>query len=95
MPAPISRTVRKLTDTDAAAIAPAAGGHDKGRSDARAQNTGPHLPADAIVPAELVERYEAMSDIEDGRIALKRLADLDAGRTKAVPANEVARTLGL
>lgn len=51
--------------------------------------------AAAIVPAELVDRYEAMIDIEDGRIALERLADLDAGRTKAVPADEVARTLGL
>lgn len=51
--------------------------------------------AAAIVPAELVDRYEAMLDSEDGRIALKRLADLDAGRTKAVSADEAARTLGL
>ena len=51
--------------------------------------------AAAIVPAELVERYEAMIDLEDGRIAHERLADLDAGRTTAVPADEAARTLGL
>lgn len=51
--------------------------------------------AAAIVPAEFVERYEAMIDSEDGRIALARLADLDAGHTKAVPADEAARTLGL
>ena len=51
--------------------------------------------AAAIVPAALVERYEAMIDSEDGRIASKRLADLDAGRTKTVPADGVARTLGL
>lgn len=51
--------------------------------------------AAAIVPAELVERYEAMVDLEDGRIAQRRLADLDAGRTQAIPADEVARTLGL
>ena len=51
--------------------------------------------AAAIVPAELVERYEAMIDAEDGRIAAKRLADLDAGRSKAVPAGEAARALGL
>src|SRR5450756_889845 len=30
--------------------------------------------AAAIVPAELVEQYEAMIDLEDGRIALERLA---------------------
>lgn len=51
--------------------------------------------AAAIVPAELVERYEAMIDMEDGRIAVERLADLDAGRTKSVPSDEVARALGL
>ncbi len=52
-----------------------------------------HRRAAAIVPAELVERYEAMVDLEDGRIAAERLADLDAGRTTAVSADEVARTL--
>ena len=51
--------------------------------------------AAAIVPAELVEHYEAMIDLEDGRIALERLADLKAGRTAAVPADEAARALGL
>lgn len=51
--------------------------------------------AAAIVPAEMVERYEAMIDSEDGRVALKRLADLDAGRATAVPAAEAARALGL
>ena len=51
--------------------------------------------AAAIVPAELVDRYEAMIDSEDGRVAMERLADLDAGRTKTVPADEVARALGL
>ena len=54
-----------------------------------------HQRAAAIVPAELVERYEAMIDLEDGRVARERLADLDAGRTTAVPADEVARALGL
>lgn len=51
--------------------------------------------AAAIVPAELVERYEAMIDSEDGRVAQERLADLDAGRTTPILADEVARTLGL
>ena len=51
--------------------------------------------AAAIVPAELVEQYEAMIDLEDGRIALERLADLKSGRTAAVPADEAARALGL
>jgi PHD/YefM family antitoxin component YafN of YafNO toxin-antitoxin module len=49
--------------------------------------------AAAIVPAELVERYEAMVDAQDGEIATKRLADIEAGRTKVVSADEVARTL--
>lgn len=49
--------------------------------------------AAAIVPAELVERYEAMIDAQDGAIAAKRLADIEAGRTKIVSADEVARAL--
>lgn len=52
-----------------------------------------HQRAAAIVPADLVERYEAMVDLEDARIARERLADLDAGRTTAVSADEVARAL--
>lgn len=51
--------------------------------------------AAAIVPADLVERYEAMVDAEDGRVASERLADLESGRTAAVPASEVSRALGL
>ena len=54
-----------------------------------------HQRAAAIVPAEFVDRYEAMLDSEDGRIALERLADLDAGRTKTVSADEAALALGL
>ena len=54
-----------------------------------------HQRAAAIVPVEFVDRYEAMIDLEDGRIAQKRLADLDAGRTTPVAADEVARELGL
>jgi antitoxin (DNA-binding transcriptional repressor) of toxin-antitoxin stability system len=52
-----------------------------------------HHRAAAIVPADLVERYEEMIDREDGRIAAERLADLEAGREKALSADEVARTL--
>lgn len=51
--------------------------------------------AAAIVPADLVERYEAMIDAEDGRVAAKRLADLDAGRGAAVSTADAARALGL
>lgn len=51
--------------------------------------------AAAIVPADLVERYEAMVDAEDGRVASERLADLESGRTATVPASEVSRALGL
>lgn len=52
-----------------------------------------HQRAAAIVPAELVERYEAMIDAQDGQIAAKRLSDIEAGRTKALSADEVARAL--
>lgn len=52
-----------------------------------------HRRAAAIVPADLVERYEAMVDLEDGRIAQERLADLGAGRTTAVSADGVMRAL--
>jgi antitoxin (DNA-binding transcriptional repressor) of toxin-antitoxin stability system len=52
-----------------------------------------HQRAAAIVPAALVERYEEMMDREDGRIAAERLADLEAGREKALSADEVTRTL--
>ncbi len=51
--------------------------------------------AAAIVPAALVERYEALLDAEDERIALERLADVEAGRSVPVPAAEVWRELGL
>ena len=51
--------------------------------------------AAAIVPADLVERYEALLDLEDGRVAQERLADLKAGRSTAIPADEVAEALGL
>ncbi len=47
----------------------------------------------AIVPADLVEHYEAMVDLEDGRIAQERLADLEAGLTTAVDGDEVTRAL--
>ena len=49
--------------------------------------------AAAIVPAGLVERYEAMIDAQDGEIAARRLADIEAGRTKVLSADEVARAL--
>ncbi|MCY7413272.1 MAG: hypothetical protein LH471_09620 [Salinibacterium sp.] len=49
----------------------------------------------AIVPAHFVEQYEAMICQEDGRIALERLKDIEAGTTKAIPGDEAARALGL
>jgi antitoxin (DNA-binding transcriptional repressor) of toxin-antitoxin stability system len=52
-----------------------------------------HHRAAAIVPADLVERYEELIDREDGRIAAARLADLDAGRETALTADEVSRSL--
>jgi antitoxin (DNA-binding transcriptional repressor) of toxin-antitoxin stability system len=52
-----------------------------------------HHRAAAIVPADLVERYEELIDREDGRIGAARLADLDAGRETALTADEVSRSL--
>jgi len=43
----------------------------------------------------LVEAYESLIDQEDGAIAARRLADIDAGRSQVIPADEVARDLGL
>lgn len=54
-----------------------------------------HSRAAAIVPAEMVEAYELLIDREDGSIAAQRLADLHAGRSQVVSADEVARDLGL
>ena len=51
--------------------------------------------AAAIVPAELVARYQAMVDHEDARIAQRRLDDLDAGRTKALSGDELRQALDL
>jgi antitoxin (DNA-binding transcriptional repressor) of toxin-antitoxin stability system len=52
-----------------------------------------HQRAAAIVPADLVERYEELVDREDGRIAADRLADIEAGRGTPLSADEVARAL--
>ncbi|GAB3206523.1 hypothetical protein GCM10027294_09230 [Marinactinospora endophytica] len=49
----------------------------------------------AIVPIELVEAYEAMIDLEDGRIAHQRLEEIRSGDAEVVSAEEVARELGL
>ncbi len=54
-----------------------------------------HARVAAIVPADLVEAYEALIDQEDGAIAARRLADVDAGRSQVTSADEVARDLGL
>ena len=53
-----------------------------------------HQPVAAIVPADLLEQCEVLLDKVDGRIAMERLADLEAGRTKAIQAAEVRRELG-
>ncbi len=54
-----------------------------------------HSRAAAIVPADLVEAYESLIDQQDGVIATRRLADIDAGRSQVIPGDEVARSLGL
>ena len=43
----------------------------------------------------IVEQYEALLDQEDGRIAMERLADLEAGRDELIPAEEIERKYGL
>jgi len=54
----------------------------------------PHCAA-AIVPADFVARYEELMDREDGRVASERLADLDAGRTKAASRDKVTQAFRL
>ncbi|MGL4744354.1 MAG: hypothetical protein ACRCXL_08200 [Dermatophilaceae bacterium] len=53
-----------------------------------------HQRAAAIVPAELVARYEEMIDRQDAEVAASRLADIDAGRVQTVSADDVHRSLG-
>jgi hypothetical protein len=45
------------------------------------------------LPAEDIP--DDVADEQDALVAAERLADLEAGRTTAVPAEEVARILGL
>ncbi len=54
-----------------------------------------HSRAAAIVPADLVEAYESLIDQQDGAIATRRLADIDAGRSQVIPADQVAQDFGL
>ena len=49
----------------------------------------------AIVPAELIEAYEALLDQEDGRIAMERLAEIADGWETTEPWDEVKQHLGL
>ena len=58
----------------------------RGRSRARAA---------AIVPIWLVERYEELLDAQDGAIAAERLAAIEAGHSTPIPADQLARELGL
>lgn len=54
-----------------------------------------HHRAAAIVPADLVEAYESLIDQQDGAVAAQRLADIDAGRSQAIPAADVEQDVGL
>lgn len=51
--------------------------------------------AAAIVPADLVEAYEAMIDREDGAVATERLRKLEAGQSVAIPAERIEQELSL
>ncbi|MGL4176824.1 MAG: type II toxin-antitoxin system Phd/YefM family antitoxin [Dermatophilaceae bacterium] len=53
-----------------------------------------HQRAAAIVPAELVARYEEMIDRQDAELAAARLADIESGRVETVSADDVHRSLG-
>lgn len=48
----------------------------------------------AIVPADLVEAYERLVDQEAGAVAVQRLADLAAGHSSVVAAEDVVADLG-
>jgi len=52
-----------------------------------------HQRAAAIVPADLVARYEELVDHLDAQVAAERLADIDTGRVETVSADEVHRAL--
>ncbi|MGF1646105.1 MAG: type II toxin-antitoxin system Phd/YefM family antitoxin [Kineosporiaceae bacterium] len=52
-----------------------------------------HQRAAAIVPADLVARYEELIDREDAQVAAERLAEIDAGRVETVSADEVHQAL--
>ncbi len=54
-----------------------------------------HEPVATIVPADLVEQYEALLDQEDGQIAMERLAEIKDGRETIEPWDEVKRELDL
>ncbi len=54
-----------------------------------------HVRAAAIVPAELVEAYASLIDKEDGAIATRRLADIDAGHSQVIPADQVMQDFDL
>lgn len=54
-----------------------------------------HQRAAAIVPADLVDHYEELLDERDARVAAERLADIEAGRSRAVPFDEAMEELGL
>ena len=54
-----------------------------------------HSRVAAIVPADLVEEYESLIDANEGAVAARRLADIDAGRSQVIPADQVTRDLNL
>lgn len=54
-----------------------------------------HARAAAIVPAGFVEAYESLIDQQDGAIATRRVADIDAGHSQAIPADRIARDFDL
>ena len=88
---PVELTVSDARDSFSDAVNRAAYGGEvtyitRGRGRSRAA---------AIVPAELVEEYEALVEREDAQIAAQLLADIRSGESAPIPADEVYRELGL
>lgn len=54
-----------------------------------------HETVAAIVPAELVQHFQALLDQEEERIAMERLADLKVGLDELLPAEDIERKYGL
>lgn len=58
-----------------------------------AQNA--QMPSTSAIPASMTQKNQAAKDATDARIAQRRLRELKAGKTRAIPAEEVYKKLGI